>query len=354
MGHTLPRKQLLTIMLGLFALLLTHSAGPLLDSVSAQSGSVLVFLDPPSASLAQGQVTVVRIRIDASAHPVDAAQVYLDFDPAVLQVVDAAGLPSSSVEFGPIISSGAWRQPLLNRVDNATGRIGVAAAKKSLTGGGENANSQFVLAIVRFKALATVTATNITFDMTGDAQSPQRTKVYSGGTEVTGPAFGATMTIATAIAPAPAPAVGGGGGFGGYVSPTPSTRGSVTRLPTPVPAPIPPTLEPIVDSVASEPPVNPEFAVLAPPAIEPQISEIPPEAASAEAPQPSADQQRESSSVDSPVPPQVGSDIGDTAAGGSGFPTWLLALGIVLALAAVIGAVILNSSRLKQLVLRSR
>ena len=139
--------------------------------------------------------------------------------------------------------------------------------------------------------------------------------------------------------------MGGGGGFGGYVSPTPST---------PVPTPIPPTLEPIVDSVASEPPVNPEFAVLAPPAIEPQISEIPPEAASAEAPQPSAGQQRESSSVDSPVPPQVGSDIGDTGAGGSGFRAWLLALGIVLALAAVIGAVILNSSRLKQLVLRSR
>ena len=119
----------------------------------AQSGTVPVYLDPPSLSLAQGQVATVSIKIYAGSHPVDTAQAYLDFDPALLQVVDAAGSPAASVEFGTQTSTGVWTQPLLNFADNASGKIGVAAGKGTPASGGANATSEFVLATIRFKAL---------------------------------------------------------------------------------------------------------------------------------------------------------------------------------------------------------
>ena len=343
-------KMHLPIGIWTFAILLFSIVSP----ASAQSGIVPVYLDPPTFSLAQGQVATVSIKIDASGQPVDTAQVFLEFDPALLQVVDAAGSPAVSVEFGTLISTGVWTQRLLNFADNTTGKIGVAAGKGTPASGGADANSEFVLATIRFKAFAGVGVANISIDVE-DIQSPQRTKVYSGGSEVTGPASGATITISTTApsAPsAPAPAGVGGGGAGGYVSPAPSAGGSVNPHPAPVPTPIPGEIEPNVGSGALVPTVSPEFALLAPSAIEPQISEIPPEAANAEvlsnAHQPSAGQ-GEGSNVEPSGPLQSVSDILYIDAWSAGFRNLLLVLVIGLGLITVVGAVILNSGRIKQL-----
>ena len=75
------------------------------------------------------------------------AQVYLDFDPSHLQVVDAdAGAVGVQIQPGPVFP-GTWSVIPLNNVDNATGRIGFVG----LWGLGEPTMiSPFVLASVTF------------------------------------------------------------------------------------------------------------------------------------------------------------------------------------------------------------
>jgi hypothetical protein len=134
------------------------------------------------------------VKVDASSQPIDTVQVFLDFDPSLLQVVDDAGVSASTVSFGPVISDGEWKQQLLNQVDNASGRIGLAAGKGLPAGGGIDMDREFVLAVINFKAVGDGAEAPVTIDLESQ-DSPLRSKALSGGVEVTGEGVGATINI---------------------------------------------------------------------------------------------------------------------------------------------------------------
>ena len=88
------------------------------------------------------------MQVVAGTQPVNNVELYVDFDPAVLQVVDAAGNPTSTVEGDQT----ALNTVLFNAVDNAGGHIRYDAGKLS----GTPPTGTFRLAVLRFKVLASV------------------------------------------------------------------------------------------------------------------------------------------------------------------------------------------------------
>lgn len=113
--------------------------------VGAAAGPVGLRLAPSSAQAAVGQVIVLEVIAEAGTQAVDAVEVYLDYDPALLQAVDAAGAPADTVEPGAALG-----RTLLNRVDAARGWADYIAA----SAGGTAASGQFVVARLRLEALA--------------------------------------------------------------------------------------------------------------------------------------------------------------------------------------------------------
>ena len=92
--------------------------------------------------------------VEAGGQAVDAAEVHLVFDPTVLSPVDAQGNPTARMEGGSALPS-----EIVNAVDSATGKA--AYASGDLTGPG--ASGTFLLARLRFRALANSTRVQIRF-----------------------------------------------------------------------------------------------------------------------------------------------------------------------------------------------
>ncbi len=116
---------------------LTPTATPTLGS------GVDLRIAPLLSTVAEGTVFPVQIVVDAGSQRVDAVEVHLDFDPSYLQVVDAAGNPSSTIIDGTAL--GARIQNLAN---NATGTIDYAAGTFDAP-----VNGTFVLASMYLRAL---------------------------------------------------------------------------------------------------------------------------------------------------------------------------------------------------------
>jgi len=111
---------------------------------SLQAGTVSLRLVPASTVAAIGDVIVLNVVANAGTQSVDAVELHLDYDLAVLQVVDAAGDPATEVEPGtalPIV--------FLNNVDPARGWADYLASSL----GGTPASGQFTAARLRFKVL---------------------------------------------------------------------------------------------------------------------------------------------------------------------------------------------------------
>ncbi|HEY65452.1 MAG TPA: hypothetical protein G4O02_12875, partial [Caldilineae bacterium] len=109
------------------------------------TGSVSLRLVPSSTDASIGDVVSIDVMADAGTQPVDAVALHLDFDPAVLEVVDAAGAPATEVE-----PSMALPAVLLNSVDPARGWVDLMVSSL----GGSPASGQFLVARLRFKVLA--------------------------------------------------------------------------------------------------------------------------------------------------------------------------------------------------------
>jgi len=117
-------------------------------------GSVFILIDPPAKAVSVGQIWTVDIVVDAGAQPVEGAQAAINFDPAILQVVDATGNPTAE-----IIPCAALPDGLQNHVDNAAGHIDYAAGLLS----GSAPSGRFCLATIRFRAIAPTGGTTLTF-----------------------------------------------------------------------------------------------------------------------------------------------------------------------------------------------
>jgi hypothetical protein len=115
------------------------SAGP------QGTGPVSLRLVPTSALLAVGQVIAVDVIADAGGQPVDVIELYLDYDPALLQAVDAAGAPVLTLTPGAALPT-----VLLNRIEPAWGWADYIAS----SAGGSAPAGQFVIGRLHFKVLA--------------------------------------------------------------------------------------------------------------------------------------------------------------------------------------------------------
>ncbi|MCD6290369.1 MAG: hypothetical protein J7M34_07690, partial [Anaerolineae bacterium] len=109
------------------------------------TGAVSLRMVPSSTDAFIGNVATIDVMAAAGTQPVDAVALHLDFDPAVLEAVDAAGAPATEVESGTTLST-----VLLNSVDPARGWVDFLASNL----GDSPASGQFLVARLRFKVLA--------------------------------------------------------------------------------------------------------------------------------------------------------------------------------------------------------
>jgi hypothetical protein len=140
-------------------------------------------LDPASATVSTGQIFTIAVRIVAGSQLVDGAEAHIDFAPTHLQVVQADGTPASSIEAG-----GSLGVPILNTVNNALGQIDFAAGSFN-----ELPSGTFVLATIRFKALASTGGASTPIDFVSRGGSPTDV-TYQGGS-VLGSATGGSVTV---------------------------------------------------------------------------------------------------------------------------------------------------------------
>jgi len=125
------------------------------EIAAADVGSEAYLALVPSAPTAHmGYNFTLAVMAYAPNGPFDTAEVHLEFDPALLQVVDAGGNPVTY-----IMPSGVLPTIVQNKVDNVTGRIDFAATTLSPTG----FQGTFAIAHVRFKPLAVSDGTWIRF-----------------------------------------------------------------------------------------------------------------------------------------------------------------------------------------------
>ncbi len=143
-----------------------------------QAGTVILTIQPLTRTVAAGRVFTVSVQLDAGSQWVDGAEIHLDFDPQIVQVVDASGNPTSTIEAGTSL-------PLLlqNSAHNVAGTIDYAAGadfppQPPVTG-------RFTVATIRLKALrpTSSTGTPLAFVFT----LPRRTDVSFEEQSVLGP-----------------------------------------------------------------------------------------------------------------------------------------------------------------------
>ncbi len=153
----------------------------------ATGGTVTLSVIPATTTVQPGQVFTLDLRIDAGTQPVDGVQAFVNFDPALLQIVDAADQPTDRVVGGTALDA-----ELRNRADNVAGQIDYAAGKLT----GTPPSGSFIVASLRFKALALTPGTLLTFEFSGS----RLTRATYQSALILGTANGGTVVIANPTA----------------------------------------------------------------------------------------------------------------------------------------------------------
>jgi hypothetical protein len=107
-------------------------------------GAVSLRLVPAARQVMAGQVMTLAVVASTGSQLVDSLEVYIDFDPSILALVDAAGQPAEHV-----IAGNGLQTVLLNQVDAARGRIGFIAASLNHA----PISGDVAAAMLRFKVL---------------------------------------------------------------------------------------------------------------------------------------------------------------------------------------------------------
>lgn len=118
------------------------------------SGTVSIAIEPPSTTVDGGDYFDLDVRISAETEEVAAADVYLDFDPRVLEMVE--------------IRDGQTLPVLAKLYDNHTGIIDIGAGTL-----GTPVTGSFVLATLRFRARSSTQGgtTSVSFSLTAPRQT---------------------------------------------------------------------------------------------------------------------------------------------------------------------------------------
>jgi hypothetical protein len=123
-------------------------------AAAAAESSAYLALVPSAATAHMGYNFTLAVMAYAPSGPIDTVEVHLQFDPALLQVVDAGGNPAPY-----IMTTGVLPTIVQNKVDNAAGRIDFTAATLSPAG----FQGTFAIAHIRFKPLAVSDGTWVRF-----------------------------------------------------------------------------------------------------------------------------------------------------------------------------------------------
>ncbi len=133
------------VLVGVGAASLRLNAGDLiLDEGLLATGSVALSLAPSATQTMQGQVITLNVVAAAGSQQVDAVQVYLDYDPTALAVVDASGHFTTSITAGTGLPA-----VFLNQVDPSRGYVDFMASSL----GGAPASGTFTVATLRLRVL---------------------------------------------------------------------------------------------------------------------------------------------------------------------------------------------------------
>ena len=130
---------------------------------SAAASTVSMYISPTLHIANVGDTFALTIMIDSGAQQLDAAQVYLNFDPALLEVVSLTGSGAFSLEFQKTF-------------DNAVGTIDYAA----FTLFGTLPSGTFNLATVQMRGKAPTAGTPVSFSFV----TPRKTKATFSGQEM--------------------------------------------------------------------------------------------------------------------------------------------------------------------------
>jgi hypothetical protein len=173
------RKSLSTTPVALFLILLCLSTTPISSVAMQQSSCAALTFSPMNVSVSQvGDIVTLQVPLNAGNVFFDTVSLGIVFDPALLQVVDAQGNPTSKIELGDLPGAA-----VVNIVSNIQGNIDYGHI---IIGG--QLGGTFTVAIVRFKIIASLPSggTEVAFVNQG------RTGVFDAGAnqlcELPGPA----------------------------------------------------------------------------------------------------------------------------------------------------------------------
>ncbi len=147
--------------------------------LAPRSEGVTLRVSPAINRVRDGEQFLVEMEVRAGAQDVDAVNAYLDFDPAVLTVVDEEGNSAMQVTPGTALLT-----VTTNSVNNTTGWINFVA-------NGDPVSGRFRVATVRFKAITTTLASQLPLSL----EAPRASDVRLSGESVLDHLLGGLVTV---------------------------------------------------------------------------------------------------------------------------------------------------------------
>jgi hypothetical protein len=135
------------LVFGIVLLLLL--ASPVLASPLQQNCAIMTFSPTTVSDVEVGDIVILQVLLDADGVTFDTVGFLINFDPTVLQVVDAAGDPASQIEPGDVPADLAGP----NTASNTAGTIDFA---QGISGG--QTGGTFTVATIRLKVIVTLPA----------------------------------------------------------------------------------------------------------------------------------------------------------------------------------------------------
>jgi len=202
--------QIISFVLGL-AILLTVSQSV---AIARSENLVDIVLEPPMIKGENGETFALTIKAIPNSQKMAAMDVFLDFDPAYLEVVDVSpDEPGIQIEPGSILTL-----LLATEVDNSNGEITYCAGMPL---GVDSPDDAFTVASLTLRIKAdTVCTTALTFHR----EMPRQTMVAYKGNSVLGSLSGAEVNVGAASTPLP-PVV--------ETEPVPTPVAATTAVPVP-------------------------------------------------------------------------------------------------------------------------
>ena len=307
-------KQTLTFVLAFIVLLATSPSVAI-----AQSGNLVdIVLEPPEVTGKKGDTFELTVKAIPNGQEFKVMDVFLDFDPAYLEVVDMdPDKPGIQITPGTTLTF-----LLATAVDNSRGEITHCAG---LPGGADSPDDVFTVANITFRIKADAAGTT---EITFHTQQPRQTIVAYNGSSVLGTLSGAAVTVEATSAPEP-PAEETESSPPPPSEELPEAAETSEPAETPEAAETPEVAETPESAETSEPAETPELTT-----VTEETAETPASAVVEAKPAPSPD-----STSEPPGPPELTSETS------AGFAWWWVLLIILLVVAVGLGSFIVVRRR---------